>query len=97
MGITIGNRIFNSFKRPDPALVEAFRGLPSSNINDEMNRLFCMHDYVRLLNPQSARQLLGVAVTVKVPIGDNLMIHQALDMAEPGDVIVIDGGSGNNR
>lgn len=97
MGITIGNRIFNNFKRPDPALVEAFRGLPSSNINDEMNRLFCMHDYMKLLNPQSAKQLLGVALTVKVPIGDNLMIHQALDMAEPGDIIVIDGGSGNNR
>ena len=77
-------------------MVERFAGLPSSNINDEMNRLFCMHDYIRLLNPQ-ARPLLGTAITVKAPIGDNLFFHQALDMAQPGDVIVVDGASGCNR
>lgn len=93
----IGNRIFSNFDRPSPELVEAFRGLPSSNINDEMNRLYCMHDYIRLLNPAMARPLLGVALTVKAPLGDNLFFHQALDMARPGDVIVVDGGSGCNR
>ena len=94
--ISIGNRIFTEVKRPPRELVERFAGLPSSNINDEMNRLFCMHDYIRLLNP-SARPLLGTAITVKAPIGDNLFFHQALDMAQPGDVIVVDGASGCNR
>lgn len=95
--ISIGNRIFTEITRADRALVEQFRGLPSSNINDEMNRLFCMHDYIRLLNPAKARPLLGTAITVKAPIGDNLFFHQALDMAQEGDVIVVDGGSGCNR
>ncbi|WMJ83692.1 RraA family protein [Oscillospiraceae bacterium LTW-04] len=92
--ISIGNRIFTKVERPDPKIVELFRGLPSSNINDEMNRLFCMHDYIRPLNNVP---LLGTAITVKAPIGDNLFFHQALDMAQPGDVIVVDGGSGCNR
>lgn len=95
--ITIGNRIFTDFERPDPKVVEMFRGLPSSNINDEMNRLYCMHDYIRLLNPAKARPLLGVALTVKAPIGDNLFFHQALDMAQAGDILVVDGASGCNR
>lgn len=95
--LNIGNRIFTGVKRPDPALVEQFRGLPSSNINDEMNRLYCMHDYIHLLNPARAKPLLGTAITVKAPIGDNLFFHQALDMAQPGDVIVVDGASGCNR
>lgn len=95
--ISIGNRIFTEITRADRTLVEQFRGLPSSNINDEMNRLFCMHDYIRLLNPTKARPLLGTAITVKAPIGDNLFFHQALDMAQEGDVIVVDGGSGCNR
>lgn len=95
--ISIGNRIFTEITRTDRALVERFRGLPSSNINDEMNRLFCMHDYIKLLNPAKARPLLGTAITVKAPIGDNLFFHQALDMAQEGDVIVVDGGSGCNR
>ena len=95
--LNIGNRIFTDITRPDQKLVDQFRGLPSSNINDEMNRLYCMHDYIRLLNPAQAKPLLGTAITVKAPIGDNLFFHQALDMAQPGDVIVVDGGSGCNR
>lgn len=95
--ITIGNRIFTDVVRPDPKIVEMFRGLPSSNINDEMNRLYCMHDYMKLLNPAKAKPLLGTAITVKAPIGDNLFFHQALDMAQPGDIIVVDGASGCNR
>ena len=95
--ITIGNRIFTEVTRPDPKVVEMFRGLPSSNINDEMNRLYCMHDYMKLLNPGTAKPLLGTAITVKAPIGDNLFFHQALDMAQPGDIIVVDGASGCNR
>ena len=93
METNIGCRIFSEVNRPTKELVEMFKGLPSSNINDEMNRLYCMHDYMRLLNPQSSHQLLGTAFTVKVPLGDNLMFHQALDMAQPGDILVVDGGS----
>ncbi len=91
---SIGNRVFHEIKRPDPRLVELFRGIPSSNIGDEMNRLYCMHDYIQPMNDVS---LLGTAFTVKTAIGDNLYIHEALDLAQPGDVLVIDGGSGNNR
>lgn len=94
----IGNRIFTKVDRPSPELVRKFYGLPSSNINDEMNRLFCMHSYIYLLNPESAvPSMVGTAITVKAPIGDNLFFHQALDMAQPGDIIVIDGATGNNR
>lgn len=93
----IGNRIFKEANRPSRDLVELFRGLPSSNINDEINRLYCMHDYMKLLNHDNAVQLLGTAITVKAPIGDNLFFHEALDLAQPGDIIVVDGGSGCNR
>src|SRR3546814_6876899 len=36
--------------------------------------------------------LCGPALTVQVRPGDNLMIHKAFMMAQPGDIIVIDGG-----
>jgi regulator of RNase E activity RraA len=36
--------------------------------------------------------LCGPALTVRVRPGDNLMIHKAMLMAQPGDVLVIDGG-----
>ena len=91
--ITIGNRIFTDVVRPDPKIVEMFRGLPSSNINDEMNRLYCMHDYMKLLNPAKAKPLLGTAITVKAPIGDNLFFHHHTD----GAVLFAGGHQGQIR
>lgn len=86
--IDIGNRIITGINRPPRELVEAFRGMPSSNIGDMMNRLYCMHSDIRAL---SDRPLLGTAVTVKAPEGDNVFLHRAMDIAQPGDVIVVDG------
>jgi RraA family protein len=56
-----------------------------------------MTDSLSLLNPLTTTQLLGTAITVKVPIGDNLLFHEALDIALPGDVIVVDGAGDLNR
>ena len=36
--------------------------------------------------------MLGIALTVRVAPGDNLMVHKAIDIAQPGDVIVVDAG-----
>jgi len=36
-------------------------------------------------------KLAGPALTVEVRPGDNLMIHAAMSLAKPGDVLVIDG------
>ena len=40
----------------------------------------------------SHHQLCGPACTVKVFPGDNLMVHKSLDVAKPGDVVVVDAG-----
>ena len=94
MSSNIGFRIYKDFERPDPALVEKFREIPTSNIGDMMNRMYCMHEYIRSINKKN---MSGVAFTVKVPAGDNLLLHYALDLAMPGDVIVVDAGSDLNR
>jgi regulator of RNase E activity RraA len=86
--MTIGFRILPMPKRPDPKLLERLRALPVSNLSDNMQRL-----YGAGLNPvHSSGSMVGTAFTVKTRPGDNLMVHKALDMAEPGDVIVVDAG-----
>ena len=82
-----GFRIFTKINRPSKELVEQFRGLPVANIADEMNRFFCVDARIQPLN---STPLLGTAFTVKARIGDNLLFHKAIDMAQPGDVIVVD-------
>jgi regulator of RNase E activity RraA len=81
--------------RPDRAIVERFRGIPSSNINDTMNRLYNTNSTIKLLNGVSP--MLGTTITVKAPLGDNAMFHRAMDIALPGDVIVVDGGGCEER
>lgn len=90
----IGFRIILSDKRPDQALVEAFRGLPVANIDDCMNRMAAVSPAIR---PFNKTPLLGTAFTVRCPEGDNLMFHKAMDLAKPGDVLVIAAGGDESR
>ena len=48
----------------------------------------------RLRPYHRAGKLVGAAFTVKTRSGDNLLTHKAIDMAAPGDVIVVDAGGG---
>ena len=88
--MSAGKTLNRTIARPDPALVEAFRGLPSANVDDCMERMAAVGP--RLL-PMNKAPLLGTAFTVRVPQGDNLMVHKAMDLARPGDVLVIDAGA----
>lgn len=91
--VKIGCRIINRIERASREIVERFRGIPSSNIGDMMNRLYCMYGIQSINN----RTMVGTAFTVKAPMGDNLMVGRALEMAEPGDILVIDSGGTMNR
>lgn len=90
----IGCRIVTGHSRPDSELVSRFKNLPVANLDDCMNRTAAVHQDIR---PMNKAKLLGTAFTVKVAQGDNLMFHKAMDMAMPGDVIVIDAGGMENR
>lgn len=90
----VGFRVFLKINRPSKELVEQFRGLPVTCIADAMNRLGCVDARIRPLNKTP---LLGTALTVKSRSTDNLLFNKALDLALPGDVIVVDaqGDLGN--
>jgi regulator of RNase E activity RraA len=87
-----GFRIRSEIARPDPELVARFGSYDTPSISDRMNRLYTMSPGIRNLTDQDL-QILGPACTVKVYPGDNLMVHKALDVARPGDVVVVDTSS----
>ncbi len=64
-----------------------------AGIHEAQGRSGLMHPYLRPIYP-SARAA-GIAVTVLSHPGDNLMIHAALDVCEPGDVLVVALTSGS--
>jgi regulator of RNase E activity RraA len=93
----IGCRIYPDFVRPSKEVLDAFKGLPAANIDDNMNRTAAILDPAIRQVGCPKGQLIGPAFTVKVPEGDNLMFHKAMDMAQSGDVIVIDAGGCTSR
>lgn len=91
----LGCRIIKTFPRPTPDLVSRFRDIPVANLDDVMNRTAAVDAAIKPLRFQE--QLLGIAFTIRLPPGDNLMLHAALDLAKPGDVMVIDAGGFPDR
>lgn len=83
-----GFRVRIHFERPPRALIDRYRQFHSTDISDMLNRMYTMDP--RLHNLTNDKPLVGPALTVKVFPGDNLMVHKALDVAQPGDVVVVD-------
>lgn len=84
-----GFRIREHTDRPDPKLVERIGEFPTPDISDQMNRLYAMSPAIKNMTKPGLR-LLGPACTVKLYPGDNLMVHKSLDLAQPGDIVVVD-------
>ena len=83
-----GFRVNTGMIRVTPELVERLRTYETTDISDALNRMFTMDSEIR--NVANDKSLYGPAITVKVFPGDNLMVHKALDVARPGDIIVVD-------
>src|SRR6266702_5610768 len=88
--MTIGFRILRRVRKVDAGAVAKFKALPLANVSDVMSRMSAGGPRLRPMHGKGA--LAGPALTVKTRPGDNLMVHKALDLAEPGDVIVVDAG-----
>ncbi|MFC0411033.1 RraA family protein [Roseomonas elaeocarpi] len=88
--MNLGFRIKANMERVNPSLVSRAAALPVANIGDVAFRMQAMRGGFRGYGGR--RTVAGPALTVRARAGDNLMLHRALDLAEPGDVVVCDGG-----
>jgi RraA family protein len=86
-----GFRVQVDFPRLDPFLMEELSVFPTPEISDLLNRMYALDPKIRCLTGCDER-LWGPACTVRVFPGDNLMVHKALDIVRPGDVVVVDAG-----
>jgi len=81
--------IRRDFERVSPDLVRRAAGYQAAILADVAGRRGTMHGRIAALRPRM--KVAGPAFTVEVRPGDNLMIHAAMALAQPGDVLVIDG------
>lgn len=85
-----GFRIRLNITRPPEELVRQFAQFETPDISDILNRMYAMNNGIH--NVTNGETVCGPACTVKVFPGDNLMVHKVLDVARPGDIVVIDAG-----
>lgn len=85
---TLSN-IRRDFERVAPLVVQQASAFASSILADVAGRRGAMD--ARIAPLTHATRIAGPAFTVEVRPGDNLMIHAAMAMARPGDILVIDG------
>lgn len=78
----------NFARVPTGQVVEA-SSFQAAIVSDVAGRRGAANGRIRAL--KSGMKLAGPALTVEVRPGDNLMIHAAMQLARPGDVLVIDG------
>ncbi|MFB1063603.1 4-carboxy-4-hydroxy-2-oxoadipate aldolase/oxaloacetate decarboxylase [Natrinema sp. H-ect4] len=81
--------IEHDVERPDRDVVSGFKEIPSTIVSDVTGNIgLTMDSGIR--PAYSGIEMAGTAITVNAAPGDNLIIHKAITMAEPGDVLVID-------
>ena len=81
--------IRRDFERVSPEVIKKASGYAASILADVAGRRGTLDGRITALTPQ--QRFAGPAFTIEVRPGDNLMIHAAMAMAKPGDVLVVDG------
>lgn len=83
------NDIRRDFERVAPDIVARASGYAASILADVAGRRGTLDGRIAPVSP--SMRMAGPAFTIEVRAGDNLMIHTAIVLAKPGDVLVIDG------
>jgi len=85
--------IIKNIERPDQNTIEKLKSFGTATVHEAMGRTGLMKPYLRPI--YDTAKVCGTAVTVSAHPGDNLMIHAAIEMCQPGDVLVVTVTSDN--
>lgn len=82
--------VITKIQRPSPDLIKSFSELASATIHEASGRKGYVDCAIKPIN--RGIRVCGPAFTVQCAAGDNIMLHKALERAQPGDVIVANVG-----
>jgi 4-hydroxy-4-methyl-2-oxoglutarate aldolase len=80
--------IVKDFPRPSREVIRKLGEMQSATLHEAMGKRGALPGRIKPIWPESV--LVGVALTVKSRPGDNIMLHKAVSLAQPGDILVVD-------
>jgi len=81
------NKVVRRIPRPNPDSVKELGDQGVATVHEAQGRIGLLASYMRPI--YNSAKVAGPAVTVSCQAGDNLMIHAAVEVCQPGDVLVV--------